>query len=109
MPVRPASDTLVLLGLPDGAYRSGGAAPNVESRETPGALDLIPGRLTGDLQVAVQQHPHPGGPHGVPATDQAAARVNRQSATPLGEPAVDRVTAAAGLGDAEVVDRHVLR
>src|ERR1035437_6350687 len=98
-----------LLGFDDGAYRRCRAASDVQGRETPGTLDLVAGGLPGHLQVAVKDHPHPGRPDRVADPDEAAARVDRKRPATGGDAAVDRVPAAPGLGQPEVVDGHVLR
>src|SRR5664280_2170462 len=92
-----------------GAHGRCRAASDVQGREAPGALDLVAGGLPGHLQVAVEHHPYPGRPDRMSHTDETAARIHRQGAVPGGDAAVDRVAAAPGLGQTEVVDGHVLR
>src|ERR1035437_4519873 len=91
-----------LFGFDHGAYRRCGTTSDVQGRKAPGARDLIAVSLAGHLQVAVQQHPHPGRPDRMSHTDETAARIHRQVALTGGDAAVDRVAAAPGLGEAEV-------
>jgi hypothetical protein len=55
------------------------------------------------------QHAHAGGADRVADADQAAAGVDRDRAVPLELAVLHRLPALPRLGDAEVVDGHVLR
>src|ERR1019366_8429798 len=92
----------------DGAHHRCRAASEVQRCKATGPLDLVASRLSGHLQVAVEQHPYPGRPDRVAAADEAAAGIDGQLAISGGDAAVDRVAAAPGLGDPEVVDGQVL-
>src|ERR1035437_320460 len=109
-PSRHIQDAVAALACFDhGAHGRCRAASDVQGREAPGTLDLVTGGLPGHLQVAVEHHPYPGRPDRMSHTDETAARIHRQGAVPGGDAAVDRVAAAPGLGQTEVVDGHVLR
>src|SRR4051794_25069081 len=81
------------VGADDKARARRGAAPEVERRHGPGALDLVLTRLVRHLLVRVEDHADPGRADRVPATDQAAARVDGNAAATLDVAAVDRLPA----------------
>src|SRR5688572_2010777 len=83
-------------------------AADVQRLHRLGTLDLILARGAGHLLVRVEELAHAGAPDRVTRADEAAARVDRVLAADL-EPALfDGLPAFTGLGDAEVVDGHVL-
>jgi hypothetical protein len=68
----------------------------VAKRRAPSGL--VASGLPTHLQVAVQQHPHAGGPQAVATADKAPAGVDHKGAVALGDAGLDRLTAAPGLG-----------
>src|SRR4051812_36718077 len=84
------------------------AATDVQGLKTLGVLDLVVAGRVGYLLVAVEHLAHPGGTDRVTGADQTAARVDRMLAVDLEPTFFHGLPALAGLGDAEVVDGHVL-
>src|SRR5690606_9249877 len=92
----------------DEADARGPAAPDVERGEVPRSLHLVVPGGPGDLGVGVEELADTGRADGMARADETAARVDRMLAADLDPARLDRLPALTGLGDAEVIDRHVL-
>ena len=88
-------------------HRRAGAA-DIQRREAPRALDLHLARLPRDLPGGIEQHARAGRPDRMTASDETAARVDRQPAATLDQAALDGLPRLPRRRDAEVIQRHVL-
>src|SRR5207253_4358190 len=83
-------------------------AADVQDAEGARAVDLIAARLTGRLQLRVENLAHAGGADRVAAADEPARRIDRQLAAGRDHALFDRLPRLARRGQPEVIDRHVL-
>src|SRR5262249_7559262 len=86
----------------------GARAADVERGEAARALDLVGAGLPARLQVGVEHLAHARGAHRMAAADEPARRVDRQLAAERDHALLHRLPRLARLGQAEVVDGHVL-
>src|SRR5258707_4137043 len=85
------------------------AAADIEHREALGALDLVITRSSGHLAIAIEHLAYAGAADGMSDADKPSAGIHRYLAAHLDRAFLNRLPRLARLGDAEVVDRHVLR
>src|SRR5579864_5456206 len=84
------------------------AAADIEHRKALGALDLVITRGSGHLAITIEHLTHAGAADRMSDADKPAAGIHRYLATHLDRAFLNRLPRLARLGDAEVVDRHVL-
>src|SRR5215469_1319424 len=86
----------------------GAAAADIQHRELLRVLDLVIAGAARDLAMAIEHLPHARRADRMTRADKAAAWIDRQLAAKLDHAFLDRLPRLARLGDAEVIDRHVL-
>src|SRR5215472_2975391 len=102
------SDSLGLLA--DYEHATGrAAATDVQHREGPSVFDLILTGLMRDLSPAIQHLAYARRSYRMACTDQSSGRINGALAPQLDDAAFDCLPRFAGLGQSEMIDRHVFR